>query len=523
MSTSRSVEPPSLEIPSRYNFAAALLERRLSSGGGHQPAVQFEDRVWTYSEMADLVARVGNGLRDLGVSREQRVLIVLPDSPEFIAVFLGAMAIGAVAVPSSTFLGPSDYRYFFRETRAPLLVTTSELLERMEIGGSDLETVLLIDRASDEGRVRSWSRWISSASASFEPVDTHKDEPALWLWTSGSTGEPKAVVHLHQDAPWCGRYVAEGVLGMTGADRVYSAAKLFHAYGLGNALLFPFWVGATTILHAGRSTPDAVYSVIHRTRPTMFFGVPTLYALLLQVADAEQRFDLSSLRFCVSAGEPLPSELYRRWHARFGTEILDGIGSTELLNMYICSRPGLVRPGSSGFVIPGYTVRIVNEQGEAVGTNQIGDLLVSGPSCAIMYWNRRDQTKQKMRGEWFVSGDKYSVDEDGYYWYAGRSDDMFKASGEWISPTEIESLLMEHEAVVECAVVAWQESSGILKPKAFVVLVPGATGGPVLVAELQDFVRARAAHYKCPRAIEFLAELPKTATGKVQRFKLRTS
>jgi benzoate-CoA ligase len=523
--------PVTIQIPSRFNIAAALLEQRLSAGDGDRPAIESQNHVWTYSEVADLVGRVGNAFSSLGLAREQRVLIVLPDSPEFIAAFLGAIMVGAVAVPSSTFLGPSDYKYFLSATRAPLLVTTRELLDRIDITEAiALRHVLVVETpdapvastgAAADGRVKSWRELIEASSPALTPADTHKDEPALWLWTSGSTGEPKAVVHLHQDAPWCCQGVAQHVLGMTSADRVYSGAKLFHAYGLGSALFFPFWVGATTILNAGRSIPDAVYSMIDRTHPTMFFGVPTLFALLLQVADAEKRYDLSSLRFCVSAGEPLPAELYRRWRARFGLEILDGIGSTELLNMYILSPPGRVKPGSSGLVVPGYTVKIVDDQGNAVGPNTIGDLLVKGASCAIMYWNRRQQTKEKMQGDWFVSGDKYSVDEDGYYWYAGRSDDMFKASGEWISPTEIESLLMEHTAVVECAVVAWQESTGVLKPKAFVVLASGVTGSPDLVAELQDFVRARAAHYKCPRAIDFLLELPKTATGKVQRFKLR--
>jgi benzoate-CoA ligase family protein len=511
-----------LHIPKRYNLGAALLDQRLAAGDGERPAVEIEGEVWTYARVADLVNRVGNGLRALGVEREQRVLIVLPDSAAFIAAFLGVMKIGAIAVPSSTFLAASDYSYFLRETRAAVLVTTGELLARMNTDDAPaLRTVLVTDRSQDEGPVRAWSRWVGAAPATLEAADTHKDEPAFWLWTSGSTGQPKGVVHLHQDAPWCCHLFAHSVLGMRASDRPFSAAKLFHAYGLGNGFLFPFWVGATTVLNPGRATADVVYSTIARARPTMFFGVPTLYAAMLQVADARERFDLSSLRFCVSAGEPLPAELYRRWHARFGTEILDGIGSTELLNMYISSRPGLVKPGSSGLVVPGYAVKIVDDAGNTVGPNQVGDLLVKGPSCAIMYWNRREQTKQKMRGDWFVSGDKYSVDEHGYYWYAGRSDDMFKVSGEWVSPIEIESLLMEHAAVVECAVVSCPEESGVLKPKAFVVLTEGTVGGEALVTELQKFVRARAAKFKCPRFIDFLEELPKTATGKVQRFKLR--
>jgi benzoate-CoA ligase family protein len=518
----RAASEGRLTIPARFNITAALLERRLTAGDGERIAVEIADQRWTYRDIAQLTARVGNSLRTLGVAREQRVVIILPDSTEFIAAFLGTMLVGAVAVPCSTFLGPSDYAYFLRDARAPVLITTSELLERLDLSvAPDLAHIILTDRTEDDGRMRSWARLIEGASPSCVPADTHKDDPAFWLWTSGSTGEPKGAVHLHQDAPWCCELVSVGVYGMSPADRAYSAAKLFHAYGLCNGMFFPFWTGGTTILHPGRSTHNAVYSIIDRARPTIFFGVPTLYAVLLQVADAEQRFNLSSLRFCVSAGEPLPAELYRRWLARFGTEILDGIGSTELLNMYICSRPGLVRPGSSGLVIDGYGMKIVDEYGESVGPNQVGDLLVSGPSCAIMYWDRREETKQKMLGEWFVSGDKYVVDDDGYYWFKGRSDDMFKASGEWISPIEIESLLVEHAAVVECAVVAWQETIGVVRPKAFVVLAEGAAANDAMVLELQTFIRSRAAHYKCPRAIEFVTELPKTATGKLQRFKLR--
>lgn len=507
-------------IPTRFNLAASLLARRLADDG-HRRAVESADRAWTFAQLADLTARVGNGLRSLGISREQRVVIVLPDSVEFVAAFLGTIFIGAVAVPCSTFLGPSDYAWFLRDARSEVLITTRELLERLDVAAANVTTVVVLDLEADDGRLRSWRQLIASASPACEAADTHKDEPAFWLWTSGSTGEPKAAVHLQQDAPWSCQLVAEEVYGMTAADRVYSAAKLFHAYGLGNGLLFPLWTGAATILNAGRSIPDAVYSIITRARPTIFFGVPTLYALLLQVPEAERRFDVSSLRFCVSAGEPLPAELYRRWRSRFGSEILDGIGSTELLNMYICSRQGAVKPGSCGTAVPGYAFKIVNEQSEEVGVNQVGDLLVNGPSCALMYWNRRDETKQKMRGEWFVSGDKCSVDEDGYYWFAGRTDDMFKASGEWISPIEIESLLIGHPAVVECAVVAWQEAVGVVRPKAFVVLAEGAPATNATIADLQAFVRARAAHYKCPRTIEFIPELPKTATGKLQRFKLR--
>ena len=378
-------------------------------------AVETRTRTWTYGEIHELVNRAGRAFRALGVTREQRVLICLPDSVEFVAALLGAIRIGAIGVPCSTFLGNADYAYFLRETRATVLITTRELLARCRrrCRARDLSAIVVVGPAPEDPRAR-----VECDRRTRPPVlaaaETHRDEAAFWLWTSGSTGEPKAAVHLHQDAPWCCHLFGAGVLGIARSDRVFSAAKLFHAYGLGNALLFPFWTGATAILVPDRAMPDLVFGVIDTRKPTVFFGVPTLYASMLQVQDAADRFDLSSLRLCVSAGEPLPAEIYDRWLSRFGCEILDGIGSTELLNMYICSRPGRARAGSSGQLVPGYSVRIVNEQGDEVAVNQTGDLLVKGPSASVMYWNRRDQTKQKMRGEWFVSGDKYRVDEDGY-------------------------------------------------------------------------------------------------------------
>jgi benzoate-CoA ligase family protein len=509
----------------RFNLTHALIDARLSGGDAEKPAIETLDDMWSYARIAELTSRVGNALLAAGVQREQRVLICLPDSPEYIAAFFGAIAIGAIAVPSSTFVGAVEYRYFLRETRAPVLITTNEIFARMEIGPDDfpeLRAIVLTNRVESEGRIRTFQNWIQEVPAKLAYADTHKDETAFWLWTSGSTGEPKGVVHLHQDAPWCCRLFAEGVLGMQASDRVFSAAKLFHAYGLGCAMLFPFWVGATTILLPDRARPENVYATIRRKQPTMFFGVPTLYASMLKCADAVACSDLSSLRFCVSAGEPLSADLYHAWNARFGKEILDGLGSTELLNMYIASPPGRVKPGSSGVVVPGYEVKIVDGAGQTVGTNEIGDLMVKGPSASILYWNRREETQKRMRGDWFASGDKYRVDDDGYYWYAGRADDMFKVSGEWLAPYEVEAALMAHDAVLECAVVPSTDVNGIVTARAFVVLRDGTNSGEETAAELQAFARTRLAHYKCPRQISFLAELPKTATGKIQRFKLRS-
>jgi len=521
-------ELPPLQIPQSYNVAADLLSRQLQAGRGDEIAVHAGDRTWTYRQIAELVDRAGNALLALGLAPEQRVLIVLPDSPELVAAYLGTMKAGGVAVPCNSFLGPAEYAYFLRESRAPIVVTTAELWPKVAPGLVDRPAArILIVGAADEvpgdSRLLSWSRATAAAAAELQAADTHRDEPAFWLWTSGSTGEPKAAVHLHQDWPWCCHLYAQGVLGLTAGDRTFSASKLFHAYGLGNGLLFPFWVGAATVLYPARPTPQALFETIHRTRPTVFFGIPTLYAAMLGSPDgakADGIYDLSSLRFCVSAGEPLAGELFRQWRARYGTEILDGIGSTEVLHIYISRRLGMGKPGSTGTPVPGYDVRIVDEDGRPLGPGEVGDLVVRGPSTAIAYWNRREQTKAKMRGEWFASGDKYTQDEDGYFWYAGRTDDMFKVGGEWVSPIELEYVLVEHEAVLECAVVPYRDG-GVLKPKAVVVLQWGRTGDEVLAEELRAFVRERTAHYKCPRRIEFVTELPKTAAGKIQRFKLR--
>jgi len=322
---------------------------------------------------------------------------------------------------------------------------------------------------------------------------------------------------------YCADLYARGVLDLDANDVTFSAAKLFFAYGLGNNLYFPFRVGASAILYPGRPLPETMFEIIARERPTVFFGVPTLYASMLAIPGAEKTYDLSSLHLCVSAGEALPPELYTRWKARFGTEILDGIGTTEILHIFISNRPGCVKPGSSGTVVPGYEAKIVDEQGSTVQPGEIGNLLVKGESTCAYYWNQHAKTKQTLQGEWLVTGDKYSQDEDGYYWYAGRADDMLKVGGIWVSPIEVENTLIRHPAVLEAAVVGDEDQDRLIKPKAFVVLQEGYAPSPALEDELQAFVKDKIAPYKYPRWITFIPELPKTATGKIQRFKLRQS
>lgn len=466
------------------------MDRHVAEGRGGHTAVVYESRCYTYAEIAALVDCAGSALRRAGVERGDRVLIVLPDSPEFVAAYFGAIKIGAVAVPTSTALRPADYAHLTEESQAKMVVS---------------EPIWPAD----------------SLAAPLDCAPTSADDPAFWLWTSGSTGPPKAAVHRHADwmAP-CEGY-ARGVLGIRPDDVTFSSAKLFHAYGLGNGLMFPFYAGATTVLYPGKPQANAILARAHECRPTLFFAVPTHYAAMLRETDAANPYDLSGVRLGVSAAEPLPAEIVRRVRERFGFDVLDGIGSTEVLHIYISNRAGDVRPGSTGVPVPGYQVRITDEGGRELPACETGDLWVRGRSNATHYWNRPQLTAERMRGGWFFSGDKYRVDADGYYWYAGRSDDMFRVSGEWVSPTEVESALIEHPAVFEAAVVARPGTDGLPVTCAFVTLKRAECASEALAGELREFVGERLAGYKRPRRIEFLDELPKTATGKVQRYKLR--
>lgn len=475
-----------------FNLTAYFVDRHIADGRGSRNAIIYEGRKYTYAEIAALVNRAGNGLRRAGVQQGDRVLIVLPDSPGFAAAYFGAIKIGAVAVPTSTALPAADYQALARESQAKVVLA----------GSADLP--------------------YDQESTQLDCARTTADDPAFWLWTSGSTGAPKAAVHRHGDWLHCCAGYAQGVLSIRADDVTFSSAKLFHAYGLGNGLMFPFSVGAAAILHPGKSQASAILACAHQYRPTLLFAVPTHLAAMLRETDEAYTDDLSSVRLGVSAAEPLPAEIVRRCHERFGFEVLDGIGSTEVLHIYISNRPGSVRAGSSGVPVPGYEVRITDESGRPLPAGETGDLWVRGESNARHYWKRPELTAERMRDGWFFSGDKYRVDADGYYWYSGRSDDMFRVAGEWVSPIEVESALIEHPAVLEAAVVARKGNDGLPAGCAFVTLKHEELAGEPLAAELREFVHGRLAGYKRPRFIEFLDELPKTATGKVQRYKLRT-
>ena len=511
-----------IDLPEPYNLVDHFVDRHLREGRAEKTAIRCEGGSLTYAQVAAEVNRAGNAFRELGIEEEQRVLLVLPDCPEFAAAYFGAIKIGAVAVPTNTALRAADYAYFLDESRARALIVHSSIYPQVEpaLAGRRALRHVVVCGAAQPGQLH-WDELLRAQSESLQAAETTRDDVAFWLWTSGTTGMPKAAVHLHHDWVYCSEYYARGVLDIGPGDVTFSSSKLFHAYGLGNALMFPFHVGATTVLYPGRPQAATILQRVHDSKPTLFFSVPTLYAAMLQHTDQPHSYDLSSVRLAASAAEPLPAEIFRRWKQRFGIEILDGIGSTEVLHIYLSARAGNVRAGSTGQPVPGYQLRIVDHEGHDAPPGTIGDLLVKGESTAACYWNRQQLSARRMQGEWFDSGDKYTVDSDGFYWYAGRSDDMFRVSGQWVSPPEVESALIEHASVLEAAVVPHQEASGLLSTKAFVVLKQGHAGSVELVAELQAFVKQRITPYKYPRRIEFLAELPKSAAGKVLRYKLR--
>ena len=515
---------PIVNVPEGFNVADYLVDRHVREGRGGRTAVLCGDEAITYAQVAERSNRVANGLRSLGVRREDRVMLLLYDSPAFVYSFFGAQKIGAVPIPTNTLLKSQDYQYMLNDSRARVAIVSAALLPQLaSIPRTELPYLeaLVIDGTASGG-ARGFDELLAG-SPSLEVENTSKDDAAFWLYSSGTTGFPKGAVHLHHDIVFTVACYAQGILGMTENDRTFSVAKLFFAYGLGNALTFPFAVGATTILWPGPPTPPNVYAQIERFKPTLFFSVPTNYGQLLAHKRDGTDFDLSSIRQAVSAGEALPKALYERFKERFGVEILDGIGSTEILHIFISNRSGRVRPGSAGELVPGYEARVLDDAGEDVADGTVGNLLIKGDSTCAYYWNKHERTKDTIEGHWIRTGDKFSRDADGYYWYAGRADDMLKVGGIWVSPVEIENTLVEHPAVQEAGVIGRRDADDLEKPMAYIVLAAGHSPSPELARELQDFVRSRIAEYKRPRWIEFVEALPKTATGKTQRFKLRAA
>ena len=498
-----------LELPERYNVGADLLDRNLKAGRAGKIAIASASGELTYGELFKLSCGAAATLRELGVRREERVLLVAYDSPGWVAAFLGAIRLGAVPVPVNPLLQRSeDYDHFIDDSLARVVVVDANSEEKVRPA---------VDRAANPPRLLRADH--IAAGADVAPAPTRRDDMAFWLYSSGSTGKPKGVVHLQHDIPYTCVTYAEQVLGITERDTTFSTTGLFHAYGFGNNLTFPYWVGASTVLHAGRNTPATVLDTIEKRRPTLFFSAPTLYNAILNFEGARGR-DLSSIRHCVAAAEALPAEVWRRWKDAFGLTILDGVGSTEMLHIYCSNRLDDLRPGSSGKPVPGYEVKILDVEGNPVPGGEAGDLYVKGDSALALYWAQHEKTKRSVLGEWFFTGDRYRVDADGFYWYEGRSDDMIKVSGLWASPIEIESVLLEHPAVAESAVVGL-EVDGFMRIKAFVITKGEATGGVALASELQEHCKTRLQRFQYPHMIEFVSELPKTVTGKIQRYKLR--
>jgi benzoate-CoA ligase family protein len=515
--------------PDSFNIAEEFIARPAREHP-QKLAILGAERTATYAELESEVHRAAQGLREIGCQPRDRVLIVLPDSIEFVAAFFAAARIGAIAVPVNSFARDSDYRRFASDSGARFAFVHTEALPAVKeaMRASALEYTIVVGSAGrvepmPQGFTLRWQDWLPKSAGAASAHSTAASDPAFFLYTSGTGGPARAAVHCHKDMWYTSRGFAQGVLGLRPDDRVFSVSKLFFAYGLGNGMYFPFSVGAGTLFFPDRPRPDAIADVVARYRPTVFFAVPTFYAALLRESDAGRKMDFSSVRIAVSAGEALPSEIFNRFAGRFGVDVLDGIGSTEMLHMYLSCRLGQARAGSCGVPVPGYDVRILDEHDNDLPAGEPGNLWVSGGSMFSEYWNNPEMTRIVRKGDWFSTNDKFTRDSDGFYHYCGRADDMIKVSGMWVSPGEVENALLGHPAVSECAVVGRPDPVGLMRPVAFVVLrerVSAPAGG--FDSELHGWLHTRLVGFKCPEEFHIVSELPKTATGKIQRFLLRS-
>ena len=509
--------------PERFNFARHLFARN-AARAGKDAYLDDAGRI-TYGQLEERARRCAAALLAGGLRREERVLLLMHDTADWPVAFLGALYAGVVPVAVNTLLTADDYAFMLAHCRAQAALVSAPLLPvlqaAMSQGGHEVRSIIVSRGKELPSGCADFEAWLGAQQPLAAAADTRADEIAFWLYSSGSTGRPKGTVHTHANPYWTAELYAEPVLGLREADLCFSAAKLFFAYGLGNALSFPLTVGATVLLMAERPTPEAIFRRWTERKPTVFFGAPTGYAGMLASPNLPARGAVA-LRLCSSAGEALPREIGERFTAHYGCEIIDGIGSTEMLHIFISNRPGDVRYGTSGKPVPGYRVEIRDEAGRPIeGAGQIGDLYIRGPSSALMYWQDRARSDATFQGGWTRSGDKYERDADGYYVYSGRSDDMLKVSGQYVSPFEVEATLVQHPAVLEAALIGVTDEHGLTRPKAYVVLKERHQAGEAMAEELKAFVKSRLAPHKYPRLIEFIDELPKTATGKIQRFRLR--
>lgn len=513
-----------MAYPRIYNASTDMIDAHLAAGRGEKAAFVDAFETLSYAALADRTNRVANLLQTYGIQREHRVALLLQDTVDYPPAFWGAIKAGIVPVALNTLLTVEQYAYVLDDSRAQAIVVSASLVEVIKpiLGQLPFLKHIFVAGGTAPPFALSFRDELALQSPVAKPADTCADEVAFWLYSSGSTGMPKGTRHVHTSLMDTARLYGQGVLGITEDDVMFSAAKIFFAYGLGNAMSFPLSVGATTILLPERPTPESVFRTLKQHQPTIFGGVPTLYAALLSHPASSRDASSQRLRQCISAGEALPAEVGKAWQEKFGVEILDGIGSTEMLHIFVSNVPGAVRYGTSGKPVPGYNVRLVDEVGGDVADGEVGELLVSGPSAADGYWNQRAKSRSTFEGGWTRSGDKYVRDADGYFTYQGRTDDMFKVSGIWVSPFEVESALISHPAVLEAAVVPKEDQDGLIKPRAIVVLKPGAVADADTLSSLKDHVKAKAGAWKYPRWVEVVDALPKTATGKIQRYKLRT-
>ncbi|BAF59726.1 MAG: benzoate-CoA ligase family protein [Pelotomaculum sp.] len=510
------------EVPEEFNICTFLLDRHLKEGRGNNIAVYYKDKKLTYAQIAEESNRFGNVLLNLGIERENRVMICLYDCPEFITSFFGAMKIGAVPVPVSTMAVSQDYLYYLNDSRAKVLIIDEKILpEVIKVKNQLIHLKHIIVLGNSEPGQLNYSELIKNSPPDLTTAITSRDDMAFWFYSSGTTGKPKGVVHLHHDLVFLTAHCRE-VLSMTPDDIVFSVSKLYFSYGRNSSLDSVFFSGGAAVLYPGLPRPESIVKVVKKYRPTIFCGVPSSYSAILNYLEKYKvEYDFSSVRAFVSAGEPLPKGIFYRWKEKFGMDILDGIGSTDVGAIYISSLPGQIKPGSVGKLLSNFEGKLVDELGREVARGEIGNLWIKCDGTASHYWNKHQKTKESFCGEWFITGDMFYQDEEGFYYSVGRSDDMLKAGGIWVSPFEVEDILTEHHAVSECGVVGAPDKDNLEKPVAFVVLKKGYKPSPLLENELQEFVRSKTAHYKYPRCIHFVDKLPRTANGKLQRCKLR--
>ena len=522
VSVDTSVTPAVFNYSDTFNVAVPFIDRHLEEGRGEKVAIRVHGGgSVTYKTLGEYVNKAGNALIDLGCRKGDRVLMVVKDSAEFYYLFWGAIKAGIIPVPLNTLLRAKDYAYMIENSEATAMIYSTEYSPEIEpaIQKSNFKPKINL---SIDGSGECLAKHMLAASPNLKASKTSANEDCFWLYSSGTTGGPKGVIHAHKDMVVTSQHYGVGILGINEKDTCFSAAKLFFAYGLGNAMTFPLWVGAEAVLFPGPPTPDSCHEIIENYRPTIFYGVPTLYAAQLKSMETNDP-DLSSIRVCTSAGEALPPDLLKRWLDKTGIPLLDGIGTTEILHIFLSNRIDNVKPGASGLTVPGYEGKVVDSDGKEVPNGETGDLMIKGDSLLKLYWRNPEKTAESLKDGWMYTGDTYYRDDEGFFFCCGRSDDMLKVGGIWCSPVEIENKLVEHPKVLEAAIVGREDDEQLIKPEAFIVLNNSADAGDDLKAELLEHCKSGLARYKYPRWFNFVKDLPKTATGKIQRFQLRSN